>query len=64
MNKADALKKVIERKQEENMENFERTVGSLVWEIEKTSRKLKELKEELTKLTFEEINVPDVSDCV
>ena len=64
MNKADALKKVIERKQEENKENFERTVGSLVWEIEKTSQRLKELKEELTQLTFEEINVPDLSDCV
>jgi len=64
MNKLDALKKVIERKKEQNMDNFEKEVGSLVWEIENTSQRLKELKKQLTELTFEEINIPDLSDCI
>jgi peptidoglycan hydrolase CwlO-like protein len=64
MNKADALKKAIERKKEENDKNFEREVESLVWSIEHTSQKLRDLKKELTELTFEEIPIPDVSDCI
>ena len=64
MNKTEALKKAIERKKEQNDQQFEAEVESLVWNIEATSRKLRELKKELTELTYEEIPVPDVSDCI
>jgi len=64
MNKIDALKKIIERKKEQSMNNFEKEVETLVWSIEEKSRQLRELKLELTKLTYEEPNIPDVSDCI
>jgi len=64
MNKAEAIKKAIERKKEENLRYFEKDVESLVWEIEKTSQKLRKLKKDLTELTFKEIDIPDVSDCL
>ena len=64
MNKAEALKKAIERKKEENDRDFEHEVESLVWAIEKKSQELRELKKQLTKLTYEEIDIPDVSDCL
>jgi len=64
MNKTDALKKAIERKKEENAKEFEREVESLVWSIEKKSQELRNLKKKLTELTFEEIEIPDVSDCL
>ena len=64
MKKSEALKKVIERKKEENDHSFEREVESLVWAIEKKSQELRELKKELTELTYEEIKIPDVSDCI
>jgi hypothetical protein len=64
MNKVEALKKAIERKKEDNAKNFERKVEALVWTIEKKSQELRDLKKELTELTFEEIDIPDVSDCL
>ena len=64
MNKAEALKKVIERKKEENIRNFESKVEGLVWEIERKSQELRDLKKELTKLTFNEVEIPDVADCI
>jgi len=64
MNKADALKKAVERKKEKNTRNFEDEVESLVWAIEKKSQELRDLKKKLTELTFEEIKIPDVSDCL
>ena len=36
----------------------------MVWEIEKKSQDLRDLKKELTELTYKEIPVPDVSDCI
>ena len=57
MKKSEALK-------EENDHSFEREVESLVWAIEKKSQELRELKKELTELTYEEIKIPDVSDCI
>ena len=64
MDKAAALKKIIERKKEEDATNFEREVESLVWAIECKSRELRELKKALTELTFKETPIPDVSDCI
>ena len=64
MNKSEALKKAIERKKEENARNFESEVESLVWAIEKKSQELRDLKKKLTELTFEEVEIPDVSDCI
>lgn len=64
MNKADALKKVIARRKEQNDEDFERQVESLVWAIENTSQELRDLKKELLELTYKEIPVPDVLDCM
>jgi len=64
MNKIDALKKIIERKKEQSINDFEREVESLIWSIEKKSQELRELKLELTKLTYEEPRIPDVSDCI
>ena len=64
MDKAEALKKALERKKEQNDMDFERKVESLVWDIEKTSQRLRELKKELTELTYEEVDIPDVSDCI
>ena len=64
MNKAEALKNAIERKKEENARQFENKVESLVWKIEQTSQNLRDLKRELTELTYEEIPIPDVSDCL
>lgn len=64
MNKAEALKKAIERRKEEADESFGRKVESLVWSIEKKSQELRDLKKELTELTFEEVIIPDVSDCI
>ena len=64
MNKAEALKKALERKKEQNDMDFERKVESLVWDIEKTSQRLRDLKKELTELTYEEVDIPDVSDCI
>jgi len=64
MNKADALIKAIERKKEENDKEFECEVEGLVWAIEKKSQELRDLKKKLTELTFEEIKIPDVSDCL
>jgi len=64
MNKTEALKRAIERKKEENAKEFEREVESLVWTIEKKSQELRNLKRKLTELTFEEIDIPDVLDCI
>ena len=64
MDKAAALKKIIERKKEEDATNFERRVESLVWAIECKSQELRELKKALTELTFKETPIPDVSDCI
>jgi len=64
MNKIDALKKIIERKKEQSINDFEKEVESLIWSIEKKSQELRELKLELTKLTYEEPRIPDVSDCI
>ena len=64
MNKADALIKAIERKKEENDKEFACEVEGLVWAIEKKSQELRDLKKKLTELTFEEIKIPDVSDCL
>ena len=64
MNKADALKKAIERKKEAHEKDFERTVETLVWTIEQKSQELRELKKDLTELTYEEPIIPDVSDCI
>ena len=64
MNKAEALKKIIERKKEQSINEFERDVEGLVWAIEKKSQELRELKLELTKLTYSEPGIPDISDCI
>ena len=64
MNKIDALKKIIERKKQQSINDFEKEVESLIWSIEKKSQELRELKLELTKLTYEEPRIPDVSDCI
>ena len=64
MNKVEALKKVIERKKEANTRDFENEVESLVWEIERKSQELRELKKKLTELQYEEPEIPDVSDCM
>ena len=64
MNKAEALKKVIERKKEESARAFENEVETLVWAIEKKSNELRKLKKRLTELTYEEVEIPDVSDCI
>jgi len=64
MNKAEALKRAIEKKKEENDRNFESKVESLIWAIETKSQELRELKKELTKLTYKEVIIPDVSDCI
>jgi len=64
MNKEEALKRVIERKKEEDAKNFEMKVEELVWAIERKSQELRQLKKELTELTFKETAVPDVSDCL
>ena len=64
MNKTEALKKAIERKKADNAKDFEYNVESLVWAIEKKSQELRDLKKKLTELTFEEIDIPDVSDCI
>ena len=44
MNKAEALKKAIEKKKQKNMDSFEAEVESLVWEIERKSQELRDLK--------------------
>jgi len=64
MKKSEALKKVIERRKEKNDNSFERKVESLVWAIGEKSQELRELKKKLTELTYEEIKIPDVSDCI
>jgi hypothetical protein len=64
MNKHDALKRAIERKKEDHDREFERKVESLVWAIERKSQELRELKKELTELTYQEVEIPDVSDCI
>jgi hypothetical protein len=64
MNKAEALKKAIERSKEINDQDFEDKVASLVWDIERTSQHLRDLKKELTELTYKEVPVPDLSDCM
>ena len=64
MNKADALKKIIERKKEEDARRFECKVEELVWAIETKSNELRELKKKLTELTYKETPIPDVSDCM
>ena len=64
MKKTEALNKIIKRKQEENDSSFEREVESLVWAIENKSNELRKLKKELTKLTYEDITIPDVSECL
>jgi len=64
MNKSEALRKAIEKKKKENIENFEELVESLVWKIENKSQELRDLKKELKELTFEDVDIPDVSDCI
>jgi len=64
MNKTDALKKAIERRKERNNKDFEATVEDLVWRIEATSQTLRQLKKELTELTYTDIEIPDVEDCL
>ena len=64
MDKADALKRAIEKKKEKNIEGFQCEVENLVWSIEKKSNELRDLKKKLKELTFEEIEIPDVSDCL
>jgi hypothetical protein len=64
MDKQEAIKKAIEKRKEENADNFQSDVENLVREIELTSQRLRELKGELAELTFKEIDVPDVSDCL
>ena len=63
MNKLKALENIIKRKKEENDSNFEKRVESLVWAIEAKSQELRNLKKELTELTYQEVTIPDVSDC-
>jgi len=64
MNKAEALQKAMERKKEDTDKAFERKVEGLVWDIERKSQELRDLKKELTELTYEEPTIPDVSDCI
>jgi hypothetical protein len=64
MDKELAVKEAIERAKEQNDKVFARKVENLVWDIERTSQQLRDLKTQLTELTFEEITVPDVSDCM
>ena len=64
MNKADALKKIIEDRKEKDARDFTNKVEALVWDIETASEKLRELKKQLTELTFTETPIPDISDCI
>ena len=64
MDKHEALKKAIEKKREQNAARFADKVESLVWAIEKKSQELRDLKKELTELSYEEIDIPDISDYI
>ena len=62
MNKSDALKQAIENRKVIADRDFTDKVESLVWSIERKSRELRDLKKELTELTYEEITIPDESE--
>ena len=64
MKKSEALQKTIKRKKDQNEKDFEHKVGRLIWAIEDKSQELKDLKKELTELTYKEIEIPDILDCI
>lgn len=64
MKKSEAIQKAIQKKKDNNDLSFERQVESLIWAIENKSKELRYLKKELTELTYEEVTIPDVSDCI
>ena len=54
MNKETAIKEVYRKRQEQSEEDFQTEIEELVWEIENTSDKLRELKARLTELQYKE----------
>ena len=54
MDKETAIKEVYRKRKEQSEDNFQDEIEQLVWDIENTSNKLRELKTRLTELTYQE----------
>ena len=54
MNKETAIKEVYRKRKEQSEEDFQAEIEGLVYDIEHTSNKLRELKARLTELQYKE----------
>ena len=54
MDKDDVIKEVYEERKKASEEDFRSEVKGLVWEIEETSNKLRDLKKRLSELQYKE----------